>query len=266
MPPSRLYIVAIDGFDNPNQRLVTPKKYVNPPINRGHYPNLGPKHPTHVDKRLPPLPGSATSRGGSSDYDRYNGGDEKVQILLLTSVAINPVVMGVPPVPVAGALPHAAWKQDGPTQMVSDKMARGRAKGFEDRTKIVEARRALRDSMRVIWTQQIPRAGRIATVADPNADTYADGSAIRRVRVNIRDEYAGVPGGAGRYSGNARYVWVPSGIDTATCAGVGDPQSMTAIGCTCRDAVFRGASFARYGCKHIIAYNAFRASNKIVFP
>lgn len=74
-----------------------------------------------------------------------------------------------------------------------------------------------------------------------------------RQRIDVILKYKG--------TSNRRYVWLPVGVTITNTRG--DAKKMHAIGCTCRDMLWRGASEARSGCKHMIAWNMFMEEDGI---
>lgn len=88
---------------------------------------------------------------------------------------------------------------------------------------------------------------RIQTVADVKDHVSA------RQRIDVVLKYRG--------TSNRRYVWLPAGV-TATGTR-GNAKKMHAIGCTCRDMLWRGADEARSGCKHMIAWDMFMEEDGI---
>jgi hypothetical protein len=210
MPPSKLVIVAVDGFDNSNHMAIQPKKFV-PVLHRASaFPNMGPHVDSHVDIKK--------QRGARGDaaYDRFEGGEERVQLLLLTT-GINPLV----------AIPatSAAWAQDG-IMAVAPQTATAREGGFGARTEVVATRRAVRDAIQVFWRQEIPR-NRAHTTMDPSRLQYIDGSPVRRVSVNARNAYVS-DGAAGGYTPHSRAIWTPSGVQMRDI-GSGDVDTMNAM-------------------------------------
>lgn len=77
-----------------------------------------------------------------------------------------------------------------------------------------------------------------------------------RQRIHVRLNYNGTH--------QRRYIWLPEGASVSNTRGT--PTDKYAIGCTCRDMMWRGADGARSGCKHIIAWNLFRDEDAIQMP
>jgi hypothetical protein len=87
------------------------------------------------------------------------------------------------------------------------------------------------------------------TFANSRCDTlYTNGNKPRRVRLDVGDHFKGTR--------NPRWIWCPSGVLLADVGEPSDEHHGYAIGCTCRDMMLRGVVEARFGCKHIVAFNA----------
>jgi hypothetical protein len=254
---SKVVIVAIDAFDNPNSKVVQPK-YKVLPRDRGRYPNLGPVKKKNIDIRVPPLVPRADERDEANNI--YNGKAEHVQLLALTSSVV--LSMKPPPEFDDFADNAAPWKSDGAGKTVD--AARSRQDGHDSRQKDAAERVAKRKTLKVIWTQR--RALKTSLFPDPAGTVYTEhpNAPLDRTRLDIIDRYAGYLPNQ-KWAGE-RDIWFPSSVTKDSIKATGDISKMTAIGCTCRDAVFRGAIHARYGCKHILTYNMYAAAGNIEFP
>lgn len=252
---TRMRIVAIDSFDNPNAPMVKPKKNAMVVQRAAAYPNPGPQRPRNQDRRL------GTGR------TEINGGVQHTQILLLTS-GPNPLLQAQGfPVPAPGAAPVVApWTNDfrpnGTVVGVSPVGALTRYTGYHSRDQTVTARAS--PQIQILWEHEVRRPTAYAN--DTSGNVYPDGSIPRRVRLDIRDEFV-APGSsavAPVYTRRNRRVWCPTGIRRGDVQPGANSHTMTAIGCTCRDMLMRGFIEARYGCKHIIAYNAAQATGNLI--
>lgn len=244
--------VVIDSFDTPNPLVIKPKKYVDPVTRATPYPNPGPMDARRQDMR------NAVSQ------PHLNGGVQDTQILLLTSVH-NPLLDAQAlPQPVNPNAHLAPWCVDvtpnGGGNVVTDGDGKLRRQGYRDRVKTVDDRMFNSNQLQVIYTAGVRR--RPAYANDVSKETYADGSVPRRVRMNVRDEFVSMDGAG--YTHHPRYVWCPPGIRIKDVRYGADFRTMTAIGCSCRDMLERGMTHARYGCKHIIAYNRAKANQTLV--
>lgn len=248
-------IVAIDSFDSPNSLVIKPKKNVQA-VARVPYPNPGPEIQRNRDRK------GTFGQPGSM-------GVQEVQLLMLTS-GPNPLLQASGfPVPPVGAAPILApWRNDttpnGHVIGVVNSMARARYYGYHNRDDTVSVRVSIDPRIQIIWTQSVPRATAYAN--DVSDRTYPGGVRARRVRINVKDEFVSPYGTpvAPIYTGRERYIWCPTGIRRGDVQMGADPHAMTAIGCTCRDMLMRGLVEARYGCKHIIAYNRAQATGNLV--
>lgn len=235
-------IVAIDSFDTPNVVPIKPKK--NTVVNPGlpPFPNPGPMNPKSVDRRI-----------GAASLPNINGGIQEVQLLMLTA-GPNPLI----PVPFT----PAGWRADvQPNQAVlnvSQGDGAARQAGYLQRC--ANQNRPIR----IIWQRQIPYPRPYAN--DLSGFTYPNNVIAKRLRVDARDTFVRVnPGNPANpaYSQNKRYIWCPPGIRSSDVVNGPNALTMTAIGCTCRDMLMRGSTRARYGCKHIIAYNTAQATGNL---
>lgn len=230
-------IAVIDSFDTPNRMLRTIRRTERPRPTR--YNNMGPKIPRNQDKRFPT---------GPDNFPQLNGYTEETQFLLLTTKP-NPLL----------SVPHtsAAMKVDAAPSAqsftVTDAVAQDREKGHEDRTKTVDDRFSRNQNIQAL---RLGSRQRLAYAASLCGTKYTDGSDVKRVRLYTSDSYAG-------FRHNRRYIWCPPGIVVANIGTGIEPE--TAVGCTCRDMVMRGATHARYGCKHMIAYNKAIENNTLNF-
>lgn len=131
--------------------------------------------------------------------------------------------------------------------------------GYRDRVATVDERQQTDLRVQVIYTANIRR--RVAYANDPSDYTYPNAVVPRRVRLNAREEF--VREFAHGYTGYERWIWCPPGVRMANVVNGDDYKQMTAIGCTCRDMYGRGVLHARWGCKHIIAYNKAQANMQL---
>ena len=210
-------------------------------MDRGHYPNFGPKIPKNVDKR-----------DGTSHFMEYNGKEEKIQLLALSTEGLYP--------PLTADQVGFNWAADG-AKIVSPEDAEKRKSGFEKNTVIVDERidKSHGRSLMVVWSKiYYIRHVHAADENDPNNTKYpATDEIIPRTALDIHARYDGTI--------NPRKVWLPPGVRKQTLKGSGPLTNLKAIGCTCRNMVFRGATFARYGCKHIHAFNRLQSLGKITY-
>lgn len=233
-------IVAIDSFDNDNSRPIKPKKNVKV-FNPGYeFDNPGPMKKKSVDKRQ------------GKEFTKFNGGVQHAQLLLLTS-ADNPLLK-IPET-------NEGWVKDripsGTFKRIIGVSAGTRESGYKSRNPESNPPREIQ----IIWQKKVTY--RLAYEEEPNKKFTLSyqygGNENRRLCINVRDCYVreGSDDAANpKYSTNVRYIWCPPGILLSDAKDNGDDVTkMTAIGCTCRDMVFRGSLEARYGCKHIIAFN-----------
>jgi hypothetical protein len=253
-------VVGIDSFDSPNFPVVAPKKNV-PAVARGapFYHNPGPMKRKHRDRR-----------SGAGSMPEIDGGTQYVQLLMLTS-GPNPLLQAQGyPVAALGAQPvWAPWKTDikpnGVPIVVGDALADMRYKGYHKRDDLVDTRVQIDPRIQILWERNVPNATAYANDVSA-AGIYHDFSRVRRVRLNVRDKFvvAGSGAVAPIYSQNDRYIWCPAGIRRSDVQYGATATAMTAIGCTCRDMLMRGVTDARYGCKHIIAYNKAQAAGSLI--
>lgn len=239
-------IVAIDSFDTPIARPIKPKKNIRNPFNQ---PNQYADHEQHMNQK------SVDKRSGTYSLE-LNGGVQHAQLLLLTS-ADNPLIR-IPDT-------NEGWLRDkvpsGKSKRITGVSAETRRIGHESRDPKLNPPRKIQ----IIWEKKVRY--RLAYKEEPNTKLnlsyqYAGSIEYRRLCINVRDCYvkkdsddAANP----KYTNKPRYIWCPPGILLSDVKDNGDDvKSMTAIGCTCRDMVFRGSLEARYGCKHIIAFNIAR--------
>lgn len=245
--PTRVAI--IDSFDTPNARIVVPKKGAAAVTRTTLYPNRGPKIPKNKDKRSHP------------SRPNINGGVQATQILVLTS-GPNPLLAasGFPAAPLGQPPNLAPWKSDG-VKSVDDATAEDRLKGYKDYCDLVQQRRVRQSRIQIIKSIAIQK--RVVLAKDESDFVYGDGSTPKRLRLDAGDFFVGHNGG---YTRNKRYAWCPPGVRSADVQMHDDPRQMTAVGCTCRNMRMRGMTFARYGCKHIIAYNRSQAAGQLTLP
>lgn len=236
------HIVAIDSFDTPNVVPIKPK--MNIPANPAlvQFDNPGPMKTKSVDRR------------NGRNYTELNGGIQQVHLLMLTAGS-NPL-LNIPQ-------STADWSKDSlPNQSTVSVGPDGgdvREGGHVDRRKD-ETR-----EIRIIWHKRVGFGKSYAN--DVTRATYTNGNVIKRLRIDVRDTYVtqdpGSPASP-RYSSKKRYIWCPPGVRNSDVTDGPDPRAMTALGCTCRDMVMRGSLHARYGCKHIIAYNEAQSTGKLL--
>lgn len=228
-------LVGIDSFDSPNKDQVKPKDFVNT-VDRGRFQNRGPIKEKHQDKRS----------ANDEDWYIYNGECEDVQILLLSSHL--PEALDC-----SESTQNADYVRDG-QKNVSSVVASKRRRGYFKRKDMVGQRRS--NKIDIIWTSI--KSYRKYEIVDEDL-LYNDNTYVPRIELNINDTFNG--------TNFNRPLYLPSGInvddmvyDTFTNATrQDDVKRMFAVGCTCRDMLFRGAVEARYGCKHMIAWEKARA-------
>lgn len=236
------HIVAIDSFDTPNVVPIKPKKNVPANLALVRFDNPGPVKKKSADRR------------NGRNYTELNGGIQEVHLLMLTA-GPNPLLN----------VPQSAdiWKRDTlPNQTaknVDDEIGDVRESGHADRHKDDNRQ------IRIIWNKSVGFVKRYANDV-PNTK-HTNGNIIKRLRIDVRDAYVSQdPGPAAnpRYSSKKRYIWCPPGVNNSDVTDGPDPRAMTALGCTCRDMVMRGSLQARYGCKHIIAYNEAQRTGNLL--
>lgn len=232
----RCVIVGIDSFDSTNRNHVKPKHGVVE-IRRPPFYNIGYKKKKHQDKRQ-----------GNDDYNIYNGECEDVQLLLLSSTLPQSLQLQ--------SMHLNSFRQDyvnnenaTGTFNVNGGVALKRQRGHDKRRHIVQNRRSLLD---IIWVSTA--TNRSYELEDEEDLTYNDDTPVQRVELDIKDRYKG--------SNFNRPLYLPSGVNVSdvtlgtfsNATRAEDVKTMFAVGCTCRDMLFRGAIEARYGCKHMIAW------------
>ena len=247
------WVVAIDSFDSANANLIKPKKNVQ--LKFRAYANPGPQRPRHQDRRA------------GTTHPEFNGETQETQLLLLTSGA-NPLVAAQGfPLPPPGGLPNLLpWRTDlvvnAPAVDVGSATATRRFNGFQARLTTAQNRNS--PQIQVLWRRQYDARN----YANEKSDyVYPNGVRPKRFRVDIKDAFVGVGSTPANpiYSGSNRFIWCPPGIRSSMVTNNNGPVfGMTAIGCTCRDMMLRGCLEARYGCKHIIAYNLAQATGNLV--
>lgn len=236
------HIVAIDSFDTPNVVPIKPKKNIpaNPALVQ--FVNPGPMKKKSADRR------------NGRNYTELNGGIQEVHLLMLTA-GPNPLLN----------VPQSTenWRRDtlpnNTAVSVADTIGDVRQNGHADRRKNENRQ------IRIIWHKRVGFVKRYAN--DVPSTQYTNGNIIKRLRIDVRDAYVSQnPGPAAnpRYSSKKRYIWCPPGVQNSDVTDGPDPRAMTALGCTCRDMVMRGSLHARYGCKHIIAYNEAQRTGNLL--
>jgi hypothetical protein len=243
-------IVVIDSFDSPNANVVKPRTASAAYPRPTPYPNPGVTRTRHQDKR------EGLTRPNT------NHGLQRFQILLLTS-GPNPL-LSVYQFPAGYPPPLAPWKADntadGVVMDVSDPIATKRRTGFNDREDEVKYRRDSDSRIQVVLQVGVRKRPYYAKDVSPHM--YFNGAASMRPRLDIRERYADLQGIG--YTRHPRWIWCPSGIRVSDITTGDDHLHMTAIGCTCTDMLNRGFVHARYGCKHIIAYNKSQQGGELI--
>ena len=228
-------IVAIDSFDSPNNDQIKPKDNVNP-ITRQPFHNSGPEKHKHQDKRS----------SNDEHWYIYNGECEDVQLLLLSSQLPEAITCHE-------STQNVDYSRDHQHE-VTDAVATKRRRGYFKRKDLVGQR--VSNKIDIIWVSA--KQYRSYKMEDEDL-VYSDNTPVHRLELNISDRY--------KETQFNRPLYLPSGVaagdivyDAFTYANrFNQVKRMYAVGCTCRDMLFRGAVEARYGCKHMIAWEKARA-------